>query len=103
MSKRLALVPLIDGKELFFDTSDEAEVNANYENPPVNSSSIVIAPPEITDNIMLPNNAGWKPDGSSLPIILPQNVIERLLKLEKLPASASAELNLSALKIFVTI
>ena len=52
---------------------------------------------------MLPNNAGWKPDGSSLPIILPQNVIERLLKLEKLPASASAELNLSALKIFVTI
>lgn len=98
VKKGSALVPLIDGKELFFDTSDEAEVNANYENPPVNSSSIVIAPPEITDNIMLPNNAGWKPDGSSLPIILPQNVIERLLKLEKLPASASAEAKFERLK-----
>ena len=47
---------------------------------------------------MLPDNAGWKPDGLSLPIILPQNVIERLLKLEKLPASASAEAKFERLK-----
>lgn len=98
IKKDSALVPLTDGKESFYDTSDETEVNANYVNPPVNSSSIAIAPPETTDGIILPSNAGWKPDGSSLPIILPQNVIEQLLKLEKLPANASAEDKFERLK-----
>lgn len=93
-----ALIPLVDGKEVFYDDSDQAEVRAKYTIPPVNSASLPLAPPETTAGVVLPNNAGWQPDGSSLPIILPQNVIEQLLKLEKLPASASAEAKFERLK-----
>lgn len=99
IKKGSVLSPLTDGKESFYDTSDEAEVNARYVTPPVNSSSMSITPHEITEGIILPDSAGWKPDGSSLPIILPQNVIEQLLKLERLPASASAKDKFERLKI----
>lgn len=99
IKKGSQLSPLVDGKESFYDTSNELEVNANYVNPPVNSSSITLAPSEITEGIMLPNNAGWQPDGSSLPIILQQNVIEQLLKLDKLPANATAEEKFERLKV----
>lgn len=92
------LIPLVDGKEVFYDDSDRAEASTKYITPPINSSSLPLAPHETTAGVILPNNAGWKPDGSSLPIILPQNVIEQLLNLEKLPASASAEAKFERLK-----
>lgn len=100
IKKRSSLSPLIDGKEVFHDSSNEAEVNTHYDvKPPINTSGITLAPPETTKGIVLPDNAGWRPDGSSLPVILPQNVIEQLLKLEKLPASASAAEKFERLKI----
>ena len=99
IKKRSSLSPLIDGKEVFHDSSNEAEVNTHYVKPPINTSGITLAPPETTKGIVLPDNAGWRPDGSSLPVILPQNVIEQLLKLEKLPASASAAEKFERLKI----
>lgn len=98
VKKDSTLSPIIDGKESFYDTSDETEVSANYVTPPVNSLNIHLTPPEVTEGVILPDNAGWKPDGSSLPIILPQNVIEQLLKLEKLPANASAKDKFERLK-----
>lgn len=79
-----------DGKEVFYDQSDEAETNANYTTPLIDPTHIPIVPPEIADSFLLPNNAGWQPDGKSLPIILPQNIIEQALDLEKLPATATA-------------
>ena len=100
IKKRSSLSSLIDGKEVFHDSSNEAEVNTHYDvKPPINTSGITLAPPETTKGIVLPDNAGWRPDGSSLPVILPQNVIEQLLKLEKLPASASAAEKFERLKI----
>ena len=47
---------------------------------------------------ILPNNAGWQPDGKSLPIVLPQNVIEQLLGIKKITSDASFEEKLSRLK-----
>ncbi len=99
IKKRSSLSPLIDGKEVFHDSSNEAEANTHYVKPPINTSGITLAPPETTKGIVLPDNAGWRPDGSSLPVILPQNVIEQLLKLEKLPASASTAEKFERLKI----
>lgn len=93
-----SLVPLIDGKEHFYDASDESSPTLQ-DMSPVNPTGIVIAPKEITKGLILPRNAGWQPDGSSLPIILPQNVIEQLLQLEKLPSNASPQDKFERLKI----
>lgn len=98
VKKGSKLVPLTNGKETFYDSSNEVEVNANYTIPPVNDTQLILAPDEITKMLTLSNNAGWKPDGSSLPIILPQNSIEQLLNLEKLPNNASASQKLERLK-----
>lgn len=89
IKKGASLSPLIGGQEHFSDQSDET-AGAGLRAPSlVNSSSMAIAPSSITDPFTLPNNAGWKPDETTLPIILPQNVIEQLLSLEKLPTSAT--------------
>lgn len=98
VKKGSTLVPLTNGKEAFYDSSDEIEVNANYAVPPVNDTQLTLAPDQITKTLTLPNSAGWKPDSSSLPIILPQNSIEQLLNLEKLPNNASASQKLERLK-----
>lgn len=68
-----------NGKEMFYDQTDDAERNANYVAPIINKEAMTLAPSEITAPFMLPNNANWKPDGTSIPIILPQNSVERLL------------------------
>lgn len=99
IKKGSTLTPLVDGKEAFYDSTNEAEAALNYVNPPINSSLVTTAPAETTSGLLLPNNAGWQPDGSSLPIILPQNVIEQLLKLEKLPASATPSQKFERLKV----
>lgn len=83
-----SLTLLVDGREHFYDASDESTLTQKYTSL-INPTSIVIAPRETTETVILPKNAGWQPDGSSLPIILPQNVIEQLLKLEKLPSNVS--------------
>lgn len=93
-----SLTTLKDGKEVFYDQSDEAEMNAHYTRPLVDGNQMTIAPKEITDPFILPNNAGWKSDSDSLPIILPQNTVEQLLDLEKLPDTASADQKLERLK-----
>jgi len=98
IAKGSSLAPLADGKEVFRETSNETSVNANNPQPPVNSSSLTITPPEISNPFLLANNGGWQPDGKSLPIILPQNTIERLLAMNKLPDSASARQKLNRLK-----
>ncbi len=67
------------GKEKFYDQTDDAERNANYVAPIINKEAMTLTPSEITTPFMLPNNASWKPDGTSIPIILPQNSVERLL------------------------
>lgn len=97
--KGSSLSPLSNGKEIFYDTSDEAEVSVHQAPPAFDGTSIVLSPPEITGSFLLPDNAGWQPDGSSLPVILPQHVVERLLHLEKLPASARPSEKLERLKI----
>lgn len=87
-----------DGKEVFYDQSNEAEMNANYTKPLVDGSQMIVASPDITNSFMLPDGAGWRPDGSSLPIILPQNIVEQLLGLEKLSDKASSTEKLDRLK-----
>ena len=87
-----------NGKEIFYDQSDEAEMNANYTKLLVDGTQMTVAPSDITDPFILPNSAGWKPDGSSLPITLPQNIIEQLLGLEKLSDKASSTEKLDRLK-----
>lgn len=87
------------GKEIFYDQSDEAETNTNYKPSLVDGNQMTIAPPEITTPFMLPNNAGWKPDGNSLPIILPQNTVEQLLQIKPLSDKASAKERLDRIKL----
>lgn len=98
VKKGSSLSPLVNGREIFNDSSSGSEAKVGYVESPVNSSSMTLSPSTITESVMLPNNAGWAPDGSSLPIILPQNIVERLLKLERLPAGASTTEKLNRLK-----
>ena len=93
-----SLIPLKDGKELFYDKTNERETNANYIRPFVDDSSMILGASEIIDSFILPKNAGWQPDGKSLPIVLPQNVIEQLLGMEKITSDASFEEKLNRLK-----
>lgn len=87
-----------DGKEVFYDQSDDAERNANYVRPIVDGNTMVLAPPEITQPFMLPNNAGWTPRSENIPIVLPQNTIERLLSRETPTDKMSAADKLMHLK-----
>lgn len=87
-----------DDREVFYDVSDEAEVNIQHEQSAVSLNGLTLVPPEISTPFLLPNNAGWKPDSSSLPIILPQDKLEQLLGMDVLPAGASAEEKTNRLK-----
>ena len=93
-----SLISLKDEKELFYDKTNERETNANYIRPFVDDSLMILGASEIIDSFILPNNAGWQPDSKSLPIVLPQNVIEQLLGMEKITSDASFEEKLSRLK-----
>ncbi len=93
-----SLISLKDRKELFYDKTNERETNANYIRPFVDDSLMILGASEIIDSFILPNNAGWQPDSKSLPIVLPQNVIEQLLGMEKITSDASFEEKLSRLK-----
>lgn len=89
---------LPDGKEIFYDQSDDAERNANYVRPIVDGNTMVQAPSEITQPFMLSNNAGWAPSSEAIPIILPQNTIERLLSRDTPTNKMSAADKLAHLK-----
>jgi hypothetical protein len=80
-----------DGKEIFYDKSDEVETNTSYRHSLVDGNNMVLSPSDIAAPFMLPDNAGWRPDDASLPIILPQNNVEQLLGLSALPDTASAQ------------
>lgn len=88
---------LPNGKEIFYDTSDDEELNKNYTQPII-ESAFPIAPPDLTTSFMLPNNGGWTADSGALPLIVPQDTAERLLGLEGLAATASAEQKLARIK-----
>jgi len=92
-----SLSVLPSGKEAFYDTSDRLETNTKYTQPIVDST-FPIAPSELTEPFLLPNNAGWKANDNTLPIIIPQNVAEQLLNLEKPPTNASGEQKLDRIK-----
>lgn len=91
-----SLEVFIDGKEKFYDTSDMTAVNSNYVTPILNTN-LTILPSELTGPFLLPNNAGWTADSNTLPIILPQDTIERLLGLDRLSSKASASAKLERL------
>ncbi len=93
-----ALEVLPDGKEVFYDQADDAERNAHYVQPIVDGNAMTLAPNEITQPFMLPNNAGWTPESASIPIVLPQNTVERLLGSNTPADKASAEDKLAHLK-----
>ncbi len=89
---------LPDGKEVFYDQSDDTAINANYVQPLINKDMLVLAPTEITRPFMLPNNAGWQSESSNIPIILPQNAVERLLDKDAPTDKMGAEEKLAHLK-----
>ncbi len=91
----LAVLP--SSGEKFYDQSDDAAINANHQ-APILDPGLLISPANITKPFMLPNNGNWKPSDNSIPIILPQNTIEQLLGLEKLPANASSSVKLTRFK-----
>lgn len=91
------LVVLPSGGEKFYDQSDEVATNANH-NDPVIDSFMTISPSNSAGPFMFPGNGGWEPASGSLPIILPQNIVEQLLGLEKLPDNADARTKLTRLK-----
>lgn len=93
-----SLATFTDGKEDFYDQSDESEMNTKYAQSLVDGNQMTVAPSDITDPFMLPGNAGWTPDSDSLPIILSQNIVEQLLGLEKLSDKASSTEKLHRLK-----
>lgn len=97
VSRGSTLNVLPSGKEAFYDQLDNTERDANYVRPII-ADYLTIAPPDITDPFMLPDNAGWKPDGTSLPIILPQNAVERLLSKDMTSDKADVSKKLADLK-----
>lgn len=93
-----SLSVLPSGGEKLYDQSDDTDVNTNRQTPILDSSA-VISPSNITEPFMLPNKGRWKPSDNSIPIILPQNIIEQLLGLEILPDNASPSAKLSRLRV----
>ena len=87
-----------DGKEAYYDLNDNDARNEHYKPSLINGTSMTLSPPEITEPFMLPGNAGWQPDGTSLPVILPQNTVEQLLGMTPLPDTASASEKLAHLR-----
>ncbi len=93
-----SLITLKDGKETFYDKNNDAERQANYDVQIIDSGYLTVAPDEITKAFMFPGNAGWQPDGQSLPIILSQDKVEYLLGMSRLPRSASTAQKLQRIK-----
>lgn len=89
---------LPDGKEVFYDQSNEAERNANYVRPAIDPLSMTLAPDDITKPFMLANDAGWKASDTSIPIILPQNNVEQLLGNDTVADNMGANEKLAYLK-----
>lgn len=92
------LETLPNGGEVFYDQSDNAARDENYLPPVIEPYSMIIAPSNLTEPFMLPNNANWTPNDSSIPIILPQDKIETLLTADKLADDADASDKLKHLK-----
>ena len=93
-----SLEAFADGKEIFYDRSDQEETNASYRKSLIDGSSLPIVPDEIIASFLLPGAAGWQPDGDSLPIVLPQNIVEQLLDLKSPADNSSPEVKLNYLK-----
>lgn len=93
-----SLNTLKDDREIYYDQSDETEIDTHYIKPLIDGSTMTIAPPEITEPFMLSDNAGWRPDSGSLPVILAQDAVEQLLGLEKMSNKASSSEKLNRLK-----
>lgn len=87
-----------EGREVFYDQSNSEEVEANYVSPIIDPISMTLAPTEIASLFMLPNNAGWKPSDKTIPIILSQDKIERLLNKDSLTSKTNAADKLAYLK-----
>jgi hypothetical protein len=88
-----------DRAELFYDQSDIAEANnASSHQSLLNSAAIMLAPPEITSQFMLPDDAGWQPNDGLLPIVVSQDTAEKLLDLAPLLDQASAQDKLDRLE-----
>lgn len=68
---------LKDGKEVFTATNNDTPPGAI--DTTVFDYTTYLSPSTITQAFTLPNNAGWKPDSNTLPIMLPQSSIEQLL------------------------
>ncbi len=98
ITRNASLEVLKDNKEVFYDQTDEAALNKNHEQQIIDGGQMTLTPEDITKPFMLPNNGGWKPNGASLPIILPQNNIEQLLGLAQLPDNATTHQKLDRLK-----
>lgn len=84
----LSILP--GGREVFYDNTDDAELNAKYA-PPIIDNVFRVAPPDLTRPFLFEGDGGWTPHTNTLPVILPQNIVEQILDLEKLPPSASTD------------
>lgn len=96
LTKGASLEVFSEGKEKFYDTSNMTAVDANYVTP-ILDTNLTVLPSELTKSFLLPNNAGWTANSDTLPIILPQDTIERLIGLDKLSTKASAPAKLERL------
>lgn len=94
-----SLLPLKDGREAFYDISKDAVKNANDIRSPLGDGRLITAPDSLVSSFILPHNAGWQPDGRSLPIILSRDMVEYLLGLGKLPDNASTKERLDRLHL----
>jgi hypothetical protein len=84
-----SLKVLEDGKEIFYDQNDMEATDANYRTPVISDTQMTLTPPEIIEPFLFEDNAGWRPSDGSIPVVLPQNSIEQLLGLKRLPKDAS--------------
>jgi hypothetical protein len=87
---------LPEGKEVFYDQSDAESMNKNYTRPIIDNS-FSITPPQLSVVYLFKNNAGWRPNSGSLPVILPQNAIEQILGNTSASAKATATQKLDRL------
>ena len=70
-----------DGEEVFYDESDMEMLEENYTPPIIEAHGMSIVPEEMSAPFMFAD-AQWQANDGSIPIILPQDAIERLLQKE---------------------
>lgn len=80
-----------DDKEVFYNHEDQAETDKYYQKPVVDGIQMTLAPTKLIKPFLFKDNAGWQPSDGSIPIVLPQDAVERLLGLGKLPKNATAK------------